>query len=60
MKEKIKNIKKIHIGEDYTTYSYVNEHGETEEVDIIGIAQDIINVLGEALLVESFLLLKQK
>jgi len=51
----MKDIQKVHVGEDYTTYSYVDEDGETVEVEVTGVAQRIINTLGEALLKESFL-----
>lgn len=52
---KIKNIRLIHIGEDYSTYSFENEEGKLEEVEITGFAQIIINTLGEQLLGNSFI-----
>lgn len=55
----MKNIQKVHVGEDYTKYSFEDEINETiEEVEITGIAQEIINTLGEALQKESFLKIK--
>lgn len=54
----IKKIEKIHVGEDYTTYSYEDEYGEVIEVNVTGIAQKLINTLGEALMKESFLKVK--
>lgn len=50
----MKNIQLVHIGEDYTTYSFVNEEGEVVEVEVTGIAQQIINTLGLALHKKSF------
>jgi hypothetical protein len=50
----MKNIKKVHVGEDYTTYSFEYENDELVEVEITGIAQEIINTLGKALLKKSF------
>lgn len=52
--QKIKNIQKIHVGQDYTKYSF-ERNGKEEEVEVTGIAQEIINCLGESLLKESFL-----
>lgn len=49
------NIEKIHVGEDYTKYSYIDEDGVEQEVEITGISQEIINTLGKALLKKSFL-----
>ncbi len=49
----MKNIQKVHVGEDYTRYSY-RENGVTKEVEITGIAQEIINTLGMALKKQSF------
>ncbi len=54
----MKNIQKIHVGEDYTKYTYEDDEGKTHEVEIQGIAQYLIDTLGEALLKESFLKLK--
>ncbi len=50
----MKKIEKVHVGEDYTAYSFENEEGEVVEVEITGIAQEIIDCLGEALLKKSF------
>ena len=49
------NIQKVHIGEDYTKYSYEDEEGNYVEVEITGVAQQIIDTLGEALQKESFI-----
>ena len=49
----IKNIQLVHVGEDYTTYSFERD-GEVEQVEIQGVAQDIINTLGKALYKTSF------
>jgi hypothetical protein len=51
----IKKIEKIHTGEDYTIYSYLDEDSNEHEVEITGIAQEIINQLGESLCKQSFL-----
>ena len=51
----MKNIQLVHVGEDYTKYEFENEHGKIEEVEINGIAQDIINTLGKALYKKSFI-----
>lgn len=49
----MQNIQKVHVGEDYTQYSY-EEDGEVVEVEITGIAQRIIDTLGQALKKKSF------
>lgn len=45
----MKNIQWLHQGEDYTKYSYEDELGNKYEVEITGIAQQIINTLLRAL-----------
>jgi hypothetical protein len=55
VKRKMHNIEKVHTGEDYTKYSYETEEGAIEEVEITGIAQELINTLGKALMKKSFL-----
>lgn len=51
----MRKIEKEHVGEDYTEYSFINENGERKEIQITGIAQEIINALGKALKKDSFL-----
>jgi len=55
MTKGIKNIQKVHEGEDYTRYSVEDDDNGVYEVEITGIARDIIDTLGEALLKESFI-----
>jgi len=50
----IKNIQKVHVGEDYTAYTF-EEDGEMVEVEVTGAAQKIIDALGVALHKQSFL-----
>lgn len=50
----MKDIRKIHVGEDYTTYSYTDAEGVTQEVDVTGIAQQLIDTLGEDLMGDYF------
>ena len=49
------DIQLVHIGEDYTCYSYRDKHGKKHEVEVTGIAQEIINTLGKSVYKESFL-----
>lgn len=51
----MKDIQKVHVGEDYTTYCYTDEEGVKQEVEVTGIAQQLIDTLGEALLKDSFI-----
>ena len=52
----MRNIQKIHVGEDYTKYAYYEEDSINPiEVEITGIAQGIINTLGKSLKKRSFL-----
>lgn len=53
----MRNIQKVHVGEDYTLYSY-EEDGKVQEVEVTGIAQQLIDTLGEALQKDSFNRLK--
>ena len=49
------NIQLVHEGEDYIKVSYTDNDDTYKEVEITGIAIDIIKKLGEALHKESFL-----
>lgn len=51
----MKEIQLVHIGQDYSTYSYTNEEGKVVEVEVTGIAQELINTLGNALYKRSFI-----
>ncbi len=51
----IKNIQKVHAGEDYSTYSYVDVNGKEQEVEITDFAQVLIDTLGKALYKSSFI-----
>lgn len=54
----MREIQMVHVGEDYTRYSYRNNKGEKIEVEITGIAQEMINTLGRALFKDSFMVEK--
>lgn len=54
----MKNIQKVHVGEDYTVYSFINNVGQKVEVEVTGVAQNIINTLGKALHKKSFTKIK--
>jgi hypothetical protein len=41
-------------GQNFTAYSFINDDDEVQEVEITGIAQEIINTLGRALYKKSF------